>query len=141
VEARQGYRRASDLDEVPMGVPTLFNALIRRTVEDDGGVFVDVARRLEDESPQRIPGNDVFIDHLHPNLLGNERIAAIIADRFRTLGIPVPAPAWVDGRYQDPDPAALRRADPTIAEMERFSNDLTRFFVNGGGVKPDRQKQ
>jgi lysophospholipase L1-like esterase len=133
-EARVAYRKASDLDEVPMGVPTSFNAMIRRTVEEDGGVFVDVARRLDDTSPHRIPGNDVFMDHLHPNLLGNERIAAIVANRLRELGLPEPSTAWVDGTYQDPDPAELRRANPKIAEMERFSLDLTRFFVAGGGT-------
>lgn len=129
VEARRAYRRASDLDEVPMGAPTALNAVIRRTVADAGGVFVDVARRLDDQSPQRLPGNDVFVDHLHPNLLGNVRIAAIIADRLREDGIPVPAAAWLDG-YRDPDPAALRRADPKLVQMEKFTVDLTRFFVN-----------
>jgi lysophospholipase L1-like esterase len=137
VEARRAYRRASDLDEVPMGAPTSLNAVIRRTVADSGGVFVDVARRLDDGSPQRLPGNDVFIDHLHPNLLGNERIAAIIADRLRDTGIPVPSAAWVDG-YRDPDPTVLRRADPKIAQMERFTVDLTHFFVNAGTDKAAR---
>jgi lysophospholipase L1-like esterase len=132
-EAREAYRRASDLDEVPMGVPTSFNAVVRRTARDAGAVFVDVARRLDDDSPHRLLGNEVFMDHLHPNLLGNERIAAIIADRLRELGLPEPATAWVDG-YQDPDPAALRRENPKIAEMEKFSLDLTKFFVNGGGA-------
>lgn len=133
-EARVAFRRASDLDEVPMGVPTSFNAMVRKTTEADGGVFVDVARRLEDTSPQRIPGNDVFMDHLHPNLLGNERIAEIVANRLRELGVPEPASKWVDGTYAYPDPDALRRADPKIAEMEKFSLDLTRFFVAGGGT-------
>jgi lysophospholipase L1-like esterase len=137
-EARDAYRRASDLDEVPMGVPTSFNAMIRRTATQTGATFVDVARRLDDESPHRIPGNDLFIDHLHPNLLGNERIAAIIADRFREIGVPLPAPAWAEGTYQDPDPAALRRANPKIAEMEHFTVDLTRFFVTDGTPKAGR---
>lgn len=134
VEARAAYRRASDLDEVPMGAPTSLNAVIRRTVAEYGGVFVDVARRLADESALRIPGNDVFIDHLHPNLLGNERIAAIIADRLREIGMPVPAAQWVDGGYVDPDPAALKRADPKLRQMERFTVDLTHYFVNGAGT-------
>jgi lysophospholipase L1-like esterase len=140
VDARKAYRRASDLDEVPMGAPTSLNAVIRRTVAETGGVFVDVGRRLADRSPQRLPGNDVFIDHLHPNLLGNERIAAIVADRLRETGIPA-STAWVDGRYRDPDPAALRRADPNIVKMENFTVALTRFFLDpraGAAARPAR---
>src|SRR5262249_7596975 len=129
-EARLAYRRASDLDAVPMGVPLAFNARIRRIAIDTGAVFVDVARELDRRSPHRLAGNDVFVDDLHPSLLGNERIAAIIAGRLRELGMPVPASAWIDGTYRDPDPAALRRANPKIAQMERFDLDLTRFFTD-----------
>ena len=81
------------------------------------------------ESPHRA-GHDVFIDHLHPNLLGNERIAAIIADRFREVGLPVPATAWVDGGYQI-GPGRAPASQSKIVKMEHFAVDLTRFFVEG----------
>ena len=43
---------------------------------------------------------------------------------------------WVDGGYRDPDPAELRRSDPSIAKMEQINLDLTRFFTDPALRKP-----
>ena len=128
VEARAAYRRASDLDEVPMGAPSSLNAVVRRTAEETGAVFVDVARRLDDLSPHRLVGDDVFADYVHPNLLGNQRIAAIVAERMRELALPEPAAAWVEG-YRDPDPRAILAANRNLAKGEGSSRAFCAFLV------------
>jgi len=118
--ARVEYRRASDLDAVPMGAPTSLNHVIRRTTEAAGGVFVPLAHPFERASPHGIPGDDVFVDYVHPNLRGNQRIAAILAGWLKTKGIPLPPREWTDGGYVDPDPDALACADPSIPAREHL---------------------
>lgn len=127
--ARVEYRRASDLDAVPMGAPTSLNHVIRRTTESAGGMFVPLARPFERASAHGIPGDDVFVDYVHPNLRGNQRIAAILAGWLRMNGIPVAPHEWTDGGYVDPDPDALACADPSIPAREHLIRAVCLLLV------------
>jgi lysophospholipase L1-like esterase len=118
--ARDEYRQASDLDELPLGAPSALNSVIRDRAKAAGARFVDVAGALEAESPHGLVGDQLFYDYLHPNLRGNERIAAILAAALRDLGVPAPATAWQGDGYRDPDPEALRAADPELRAREHL---------------------
>jgi tetratricopeptide (TPR) repeat protein len=119
-EARAAFRRASDRDAVPQGIPTRFNDIVRDVVRRSGALLVDAEARFEHESPHGIVGNALFADFVHPNIRGHEIIAAAIDETLRGAGIPAPADRWRAGAWTDPDPAALLAADPKLRVREHL---------------------
>src|SRR5262245_48653390 len=102
-KARAAYRRASDLDEVPLGARSSFNAAIARVAAEAGAQFVDIAGGLARESPHGLVGRELFFDHLHPTIAGHVAIARVLAP---SLGAPATGYSW-----PDPDVLAAERPD------------------------------
>lgn len=124
-EARGGYLRASDLDRVPHGAPSSYNALIRDLAREYGAVLVDVAAQLARESGDRLVGDDLFDDFVHPNLRGHQLIGKAAFEALREAGIPVPAERFGPGVPDIPDPEALFAQEPLLATQRLES----RLFV------------
>jgi lysophospholipase L1-like esterase len=123
-EAKQRFRLASDLDPVSHGAPTHFNEILRRVAREEGGLFVDVDRLLEDASGPRLVGDDLFTDFAHPNLRAHRLIAAALSDALRAAGLPRPAEQWHDG-YVESELQQLYRDEPELRIRELES----RVFV------------
>src|SRR5207247_293546 len=84
-KARAAYRRASDLDEVPLGARSSFNTVIARVAAETGAQLVDVGGALAQASRHGLVGRELFFDHLHPTIAGHVVIARVLA---RSLGAP-----------------------------------------------------
>ncbi len=123
-EARSQYRLASDLDRFSQGAPLAFNAILRDVAAREGAILIDVDTALIQASGDRLVGDDLFVDAVHPNLRGHQLIAEAVADALRLGAIPVPASHWRAGAYVDPDPASVVAADPELAVKERLSHAL-----------------
>ena len=115
--ARRHYRLASDLDRVPYGAPTAFNAVVRELAAAQDLLLVDVDALLTRESEHGLVGDDLFIEFAHPNLRANQRIAAEIASVLRAADVPRPAREWREG-HADPSPEALHAANPELRIRE-----------------------
>lgn len=118
-DARAAFRRASDLDRVPHGAPTHFNDVLRELAREHGTLLADADPMLERLAENGMVGTALFADLVHPNLLANEHIAALVADEMRAAGTPLPADRWRTG-YTDPDPDALYAADPQLRIQEHL---------------------
>ena len=114
-EARAGYRRASDLDRVPHGAPSSYNALLRDLAREYGAVLVDVAALLERASGERLVGDDLFDDFAHPNLRAHQLIGKAVFEALREADIPVPRARFGSGVPDLPDPEALLASESLLA--------------------------
>jgi len=76
--ARVHYLAAKDRDPLPFRAPEAFNDVIREEAKRVGAVVVDVERHLAEHSEHGIIGDDLMLEHVHPNLDG----AAEIADAY-----------------------------------------------------------
>lgn len=119
-EARASYRRASDLDTVPHGAPTRWNALLADVARESDSLFVDADAVLEEESGDRLVGDDLFTDMMHPNLRAHQRIARAIADGLRNAGLPRPAAEWRADAYTDVAPESVLAAQPQLRIQEHL---------------------
>ncbi|MFV2066069.1 MAG: tetratricopeptide repeat protein [Pirellulales bacterium] len=99
-DAKAAFARARDEDVCPLRALTP----IRRIVLDVAGQrdvpvvdFVDLAGRLSEHG---VPGDDLFLDHVHPTIEGNRQLAIALIDRIEQQGEVHPTADWKDGPLQ-----------------------------------------
>jgi hypothetical protein len=81
-EAREQYAAARDRDTVRWRAPGDFNDAVRSVVaalDDPGVVLADCERHLLTVADGSVPGADLFLEHVHPNVRGNAALAEAIA--------------------------------------------------------------
>ncbi|MGD1890289.1 MAG: hypothetical protein ACFB15_06795 [Cyclobacteriaceae bacterium] len=77
--AKQHFVQAKELDMLRFRAPEAMNGIIRELSEQFSDVhLVDTRSHLETKTPQSIIGNELLLEHVHPNLLGY----SLIADAF-----------------------------------------------------------
>ena len=84
-EARKHYILARDLDGFPHRSISSFNEAVREIAEKKGARFCDIEKAFADTSPDKIPGNNIFIDQCHPNKEGHRLIAEKLYEIARPL--------------------------------------------------------
>jgi tetratricopeptide (TPR) repeat protein len=63
---------------------------------ENGTGLVDFARMIEDSSPDGMPGEELFLDHVHPSIESNRMMALAIIDELIEMGFAAPASTWDD---------------------------------------------
>jgi tetratricopeptide (TPR) repeat protein len=84
--AREAYRRARDLDRLPFRAPGRFNELLARAADGYGATLVDVQQRFAAASRDGIVGNELLLEHLHPNAEGYFLLADAFYEALRVDG-------------------------------------------------------
>lgn len=74
------FKLAKDLDEIRFRAPTELNNIIASIAKRTNSNFVDIEQIAIESSDEGIPGNDLFIDHLHPNWKMNSLIGEAFFD-------------------------------------------------------------
>ncbi len=85
VEAREKYVGARELDTLRFRSDTTINQAIRNVVAEQtsrGVLLADAERTFEEASPLHMPGEDLFLEHVHMNFAGNYLLALTV---FQTL--------------------------------------------------------
>lgn len=78
-EARTHYLQAKEYDELRFRAPEEFNNIIQKYARKMDNVFlVDISGKLAASSPNHLIGNELMLEHVHPNLAGHR----LIADAF-----------------------------------------------------------
>ncbi len=94
--AREHYLRAKDQDICPLRMLDEVYQLQHKIAAETSTPLVDARSILEALSPDRLPGNDLYVDHVHPTIGGNQQIAQAVAARtleMRLLPDASPLPA------------------------------------------------
>ncbi|MEJ2701561.1 MAG: tetratricopeptide repeat protein [Sedimentisphaerales bacterium] len=80
-QARNSYVRARDTDTLRFRADSRINQIIRDIAhhnEANGVHLVDAVELFEQNSPNRIPGSELFLEHVHLNFHGNYLLAKAI---------------------------------------------------------------
>ena len=71
IQAYEYFAKAKDLDLLRFRAPEVLNTVIQELCELYSNVyFVNTKNELEEHAPYRLLGNELFTDHVHPNLKG-----------------------------------------------------------------------
>jgi len=93
-EAFLAYQRARDLDELRFRQSGDFNLAAKRITLDHHQFFADIEQVFRGASPDSLPGNNLILEHLHPNSYGYFLVARGYADVMRRNGILASASEW-----------------------------------------------
>jgi tetratricopeptide (TPR) repeat protein len=94
-EAKEYFVRARDLDTLRFRSDTTINRTIREVIsgqKDERILLADAESAFERSSPDGIPGEELFLEHVHMNFKGNWLLARTIFERITEL-----APATLGG--------------------------------------------
>src|SRR5262245_7167628 len=97
-----------------------FNSALMDVIEREGGIFVDMEQTFRQASPDSIIGNNLIVEHLHPNDSGYFLMAKEFAAAMRKNNLLTGASTWSerdtvdDSRLRSMSP--LTRVDMIAAE-------------------------
>lgn len=76
------FRAAVDQDVCPLRAPGRFRQKVREVAADVGAPLVDFERYVSAHSQGGAPGNDWFLDHVHPTVEGHRDLAVEILKKI-----------------------------------------------------------
>ncbi len=114
----QSYIRAKEEDIVPLRALETFNDILREVAQQEKVPLADVDNFVRRISPGGIPGNNLFVDHVHPTIEGQQLVAWVVLDAAVNANlVPLDSTKW-----QREQPAArkfLREQDQAISPRYR----------------------
>jgi tetratricopeptide (TPR) repeat protein len=120
-EAKAAYERARDEDVCPLRALGSMRAIVDEVAAQRGVPVVDFVEIVEQMSPDGIPGEEVFLDHVHPTIEGNRRLALALFAELRREGFVEPRPSWGEDAVQKVEEDVESRLDP-VAHGVALSN-------------------
>jgi tetratricopeptide (TPR) repeat protein len=120
-EAKVAYERARDEDVCPLRALGEMRAIVDEVAAEREVSVVDFIDLVERLSPGGIPGEQVFLDHVHPTVEGNRRLALAIFEELRREGFVEPSPAWGEDAIRQVRQRVESRLDP-VAHGRALSN-------------------
>jgi tetratricopeptide (TPR) repeat protein len=128
-DAQKQFSAARDLDTLRFRCDSRLNDLIRQTIStrnDPQVVLADAEQSFAEHSPNGLPGDEFFYEHVHPTFDGNYLLALTIAPKLEGL-LPEPVAAKVPANRPWPSEADCARrlawsdCDKEAALVEIFS--------------------
>ncbi|MHC4180080.1 MAG: tetratricopeptide repeat protein, partial [Planctomycetota bacterium] len=95
-QAKIALERARDEDVCPLRALGPMPRIVAEVAADWDVPLVDFADLVEDRSDHGIPGENLFLDHVHPTIDGNRLLASAILDKMVRQRIVSPARDWND---------------------------------------------
>ncbi len=104
VEATAAFKRAAKEDVCPLRAMSELSEKVRKIASQEGVPTVDFQSQLQNECLRRFghnaPGNEYFLDHVHPNIATNGMLARAIVDRLIQLRIVTASQSWDDSAVE-----------------------------------------
>lgn len=116
--ARKSFERARDYDALPVRADTRINQIIAEAMASVNGV--DAGQELSRVTPDGIPGQELFYEHVHLTMAGNELLARILAEKVEGQ-LPAAITAQrVDQPAEVESEACQRRLAATLWDEKRI---------------------
>jgi len=80
--ARDVLLRAKDEDICPLRMLTVMNDFLVSLPRSQAFQVIDVQEYFAEQSPAQIPGENLFLDHVHPTIRGHQLIAGYLFERM-----------------------------------------------------------
>lgn len=119
-EAANYYRLARDWDVCPLRMTTALSESLLKIAAETKTPLVEECGEIESLALDAIPGNDWYMDHVHPSIPAHQRIAQRLAEQIVKLEMVKDSSDWT--------PAARRKS-----YQYHFNQIGGERFLAGGG--------
>jgi len=90
------YEKARDEDICPLRIIKPMEELLARIAVETGTPLLDAASLLAAESFDFIPGYECYLDHVHPNIGGHQKIGRALAAQMQESGLLPKGANWLE---------------------------------------------
>ncbi|MCC6232887.1 MAG: tetratricopeptide repeat protein [Verrucomicrobiales bacterium] len=105
--ARDAFRRARDLDTLPLRAESRLNGIVAEVAKQQGLVLVDAEAALARGAAAGVPGGEMFYEHVHLTPEGNHALAVAFAEAIAPQ-LPESLRARAVGEWAAPETCATR---------------------------------
>jgi len=120
-KAKAAFRRARDEDICPLRALSPMQEMLAEVSRETGTPLVDfvdlVEQRLSAEQGHRVPGEEYFLDHVHPTTEGNRMLAIRLVEAMSELGILQPVDTWGEQAIAAVSSQVEARLDPQLRTL------------------------
>ena len=129
-QAAAAFAAARDLDRLPFRAPASFNEVIHDLVAESGGrvLLNDVEEAFAAASPNRIVGNELIAEYLHPTVYGHFLIARTLMEALADSPVSRPWGPRREGHLAGYERYA-RRLGYSLRDQVFTRNYLIRFLT------------
>jgi len=121
-EARRLYELARDHDLLRLRAPSAINEVTTEIAQTTAAELVDVAAAFEAASPQGLVGEELLLEHVHPNVDGYFLLADSFYRALVAAGVPEPFPVTIPTEVARDElwvfPAEVWFANAVVAELK-----------------------
>lgn len=97
-QAKEAYLRAKDEDICPLRMLESMHDSLKAIASQTRTTLIDIRAKFEAEAEFNIPGDEQFIDHVHPRIEGHQKIAQVILETLVDQGVVLPETQWQSRR-------------------------------------------
>jgi tetratricopeptide (TPR) repeat protein len=112
-QARAYYQRARQLDICPLRMVNELHEDLKRIARETGTPLVDAEALAAGKSPGGIPGNNCFMDHVHPDIGSHQEIGKLLADQAEAMGLVSAGRPWAEAGRRRAYRIQFRRLGPS----------------------------
>ena len=100
-EAKRAFMRARDEDVCPLRALTPMRNIVVDVAEANDASVIDFVRMMDKRAQDGIPGDESFLDHVHPTVEGHRLLALTLLDEMQEMGIAKSGPALTEQTLND----------------------------------------
>ena len=110
-EAKPAFLQARDEDVCPLRALTPMRGIVAEVAAEQGVPLVDFVALIEKRAAHATPGDDLFLDHVHPTIEGNRLLALALLETLAREGIVHPRADWGEATIAEVTAAVEKTLD------------------------------
>ena len=111
-QAKEYYEKARQLDVCPLRMIQELHARLKQVANETSTPLVDAEALALNISPDQIPGNNCFMDHVHPDIGSHQQIGLLLADEAESMGLVMADSKWTGKQRRRAHRNHFRRLGP-----------------------------
>lgn len=127
-KAKAEYIRAKDEDVCPLRILEPMHEIIFNVAKRSDATLVDARELFEREEHDAIPGDETLIDHVHPRIVGHQKIAKLLLEEMVRRGMVSLQPGWEAkqeelyvARFQTLEPSYFPQSVARLEGLRRWT--------------------